>query len=72
MSMTERDHAALRGGGPRRTRAQVNGAVVAILALLWALFLRDDPAMTVAHRAVGWVMIVGLALYLVVVWRGRA
>lgn len=56
---------------PRRTRAQVIGAVVAIAALLWALLLRDDPAMTPGHRGVGWMMAAGLAAYLVLVWRRR-
>lgn len=55
----------------RRTRAQVIGSVVAIAALLWALLIRSDVVLTPFHAAAGWIMVAGLALYLIHAWRRR-
>lgn len=55
----------------RRTRAQVIGCVVAIAALLWALLVRSDLVLTPFHAAAGWIMVAGLAAYLLHVWRRR-
>jgi hypothetical protein len=69
MSMIDRRS---RTADPRRTRAQVIGAGIATVALLWALLLRDDPTLTAAQAAAGWLMVAGLVVYLAMVWRRRA
>ena len=53
----------------RRTRAQAIASVVVIAALVWALVFRDDPTLTRGHAVVGWLMVAGLASYLLSVWR---
>ncbi len=55
----------------RRTRAQAIASVVVIAALVWALVFRDDPTLGRGQAVVGWLMVAGLAGYLVLVWRRR-
>lgn len=70
MSMTEPGEPG--GGMPptlRRRRLQGIGAAVGIVALLWALLLRSDVRPTGAEAAAGWIMVAGLAGYLLWLWR---